>query len=54
MGHMGIGRNANAQERWDDAINQFDFVIKLAPDYSSGYSFTILRLFFNGTEEPSV
>lgn len=39
MGYMGIGRNANAQERWDDAINQFDFVIKLAPDYSSGYSF---------------
>ena len=39
MGYMGIGRNANAQERWDDAINQFDFVIKLAPDYSSAYSF---------------
>ena len=39
MGYMGIGRNANAQERWNDAINQFDFVIKLAPDYSSGYSF---------------
>lgn len=39
MGYMGIGRNANAQERWDDAINQFDFVIKLEPDYSSGYAF---------------
>lgn len=39
MGYMGIGRNANAQERWNDAINQFDFVINLAPDYSSGYSF---------------
>ena len=39
MGYMGIGRNANAQERWDDAINQFNQVIKLAPDYSSGYSF---------------
>ena len=39
MGYMGIGRNANAQERWDDAINQFNHVIKLAPDYSSGYSF---------------
>ena len=39
MGYMGIGRNANAQERWDDAIIQFNHVIKLAPDYSSGYSF---------------
>lgn len=39
MGYMGIGRNANAQERWDDAIKQFDYVTKLASDYSSGYSF---------------
>lgn len=39
MGYMGVGRNANAEERWDDAIIQFDYVIKLAPDYSSGYSF---------------
>lgn len=39
MGYMGIGRNANAQKRWDDAIKQFDYVIKLSSDYSSGYSF---------------
>ncbi|MDE6341260.1 MAG: retroviral-like aspartic protease family protein [Muribaculaceae bacterium] len=39
MGYMGIGRNANAQERWDDAIAQFDHVIRLSPDYSQGYSF---------------
>ena len=39
MGYMGIGRNANAQKRWDDAIKQFDYVTKLASDYSSGYSF---------------
>ncbi len=39
MGYMGIGRNANAEQRWDDALSQFDYVIKLAPDYSSGYSF---------------
>lgn len=39
MGYMGMGRNANAKKRWDDAISQFDHVIKLAPDYSSGYSF---------------
>ena len=39
MGYMGMGRNANAQERWNDAVTQFDHVIKLAPEYSSGYSF---------------
>ena len=39
MGYMGIGRNANAQKQWDEAISQFDYVIKLASEYSSGYSF---------------
>lgn len=39
MGYMGIGRNANVQKRWDNAILQFDHVIKLASNYSSGYSF---------------
>ena len=39
MGYMGIGRNAKEQKCWDDAIAQFDYVIKLAPEYSSGYSF---------------
>lgn len=39
MGYMGIGRNANAEERWDDAIEQFDYVVKMSPDYSSAYSF---------------
>lgn len=39
MGYMGLGRNANAQEHWNDAIKQFDYVTKLANDYSSGYSF---------------
>lgn len=39
MGYMGIGRNANAQKRWDDGIKQFDHVIKLASNYSSGFSF---------------
>lgn len=39
MGYMGIGRNANAQKRYEDAVKQFDYVIKLAPSYSSGYSF---------------
>ncbi len=39
MGYMGIGRNANAQQRWEDAIKQFDYVIKMESEYSSGYSF---------------
>ena len=39
MGYMGLGRNANAQKRWSDAIKQFDYVTKLANEYSSGYSF---------------
>ena len=39
MGYMGLGRNAKAQKRWDDAIKLFDYVIKLESNYSSGYSF---------------
>ena len=39
LGYMGIGRNANVLMQWDDAILQFDHVVKLAPNYSSGYSF---------------
>ena len=38
MGYMGLGRNANAQNKFEDAIAQFNYVIKLASDYSSGYS----------------
>ena len=39
MGYMGIGRNANAQKRYGDAIKQFDYVVKLDQNYSSAYSF---------------
>ena len=39
MGYMGLGRNANAQKKWYDAIKWFDYVTKLASDYSSVYSF---------------
>lgn len=39
IGYMGIGRNAMDQERYKDAIEVFDFVIKLNKNYSSGYSF---------------
>lgn len=39
MGYMGLGRNANKQERWKEAIEQFDHVEKLTKDYASVYSF---------------
>ena len=39
MGYMGVGRNAVAQGRYDEAIKQFDYVVKMHTDYSSGYSF---------------
>ena len=39
MGYMGKGRNANDQKRWNDAIKLFDYVEKLANDYSSVYAF---------------
>lgn len=39
MGYMGIGRNRNAQKRWDEAIEQFNYVANLYNDYASVYSF---------------
>lgn len=39
MGHMGIARNALEQNKWDETIVLLNYVIKLSPDYSSGYSF---------------
>lgn len=39
LGYMGIGRNAKYEQRFNDAIEQFNYVIKLHPDYPSGYSF---------------
>ncbi len=39
LGYMGLGRNAKIQENYNSAIDQFDYVIKLASDYSSAYSF---------------
>ena len=39
MGYMGLGRNLNAQERWDEAIAQFNHVAAMYSDYSSTYSF---------------
>ena len=39
IGYMGLGRNANAQHRWEDAIKQFDYVTKLSSNYVGGYTF---------------
>ena len=39
MGYMGLGRNASALEKWEESIKYYDYVTKLASDYSPGYSF---------------
>ena len=40
LARMGIGVNANAEKRYEDAIEQFDYVAKLvSTDYSSVYSY---------------
>ena len=38
-GYMGLGRNEISRERYNEAIKLFDYVEKLASDYSSVYSF---------------
>lgn len=38
-GYMGIGRNALEQKRLDDAISQFNQVIKMDESYSRAYAF---------------
>lgn len=38
-GYMGLGRNEISRERYNEAIELFDYVEKLASDYSSVYSF---------------
>ena len=40
MGYMGVGRNANEQEKWDEAIKIFDQVIDIDDeDYNLEYRF---------------
>ena len=36
---MGLGRNNAARKNWDASIDQYSQVVKMYPDYSSGYSF---------------
>lgn len=38
VGYVGLGRNLFMQKEYEEAIKLFDYVIKLAPDYSPGYS----------------
>lgn len=38
-GYMGLGRNEIARKRYKEAIQLFDYVEKLANNYSSAYSF---------------
>ena len=38
-GYMGVACNAIEQKKWDEVISLLDYIIKLSPDYSSGYSF---------------
>lgn len=39
MGYMGLGRDAYAQGNYEEAVKQYDTVIKMYEDYSSGYAF---------------
>ncbi len=45
---MGLGRNAKAQKKYDEAIPYFNKVIQLYPTYSSGYSFRAESLMQQG------
>lgn len=37
--YMGLGRNEISRENYQNALNLFDNVVALYPDYSSGYAF---------------
>lgn len=39
VGYMGLGRNANMQEKWEEAIPYFDKVEKLSNDYNKQFVF---------------
>lgn len=39
LAYMGLGRNALVQNKYDEAIQHFNYVEKLTKDYSSVYSF---------------
>ena len=39
VGYMGLGRNANMQEKWEEAIPYFDKVEKLSNDYNKQFIF---------------
>lgn len=39
VAYMGLGRNLQIQELYKESLESFSYVVKLAPEYSSGYSF---------------
>lgn len=39
MGYMGLGRNAYASGNYDEAVKQYNTVLGMYYDYSSGYAF---------------
>lgn len=39
MGYLGLGRNALRMNKYDDAIAQFNYAIKLDDNYSKSYAF---------------
>lgn len=39
FGYVGLGRNANMQQNWDEAIKQFNQAIKLSPSFSQAICF---------------
>lgn len=39
MGYMGIGRNYNDLQKWNDAIDKFNHVEKIDPTYSAVHSY---------------
>ena len=39
LGYMGLGRNASAQGKYDEAIGHFTYCIRLDPSYSQAYAF---------------
>ena len=44
--HMGIGRNFQIQEEYQLSIEQYNYVVKLNPEYSHGYSFRADSYFY--------
>ncbi len=42
VGYVGLGRNANERKDYDEALRQYNYVVKLAPDYPDVYCFRVV------------